>query len=63
MAKRAAAAAQSMTTREEIRERRIQRLLDQLEAAAAHWAAAEHQDGLESGRPMCFVGALPIERR
>jgi hypothetical protein len=39
-----------MTTREEIRQRRIERLLDQLEAAAANWAAAEHQDGLESGR-------------
>jgi hypothetical protein len=39
-----------MSTREEIRQRRIERLLDQLEAAAANWAAAEHQDGLESGR-------------
>jgi hypothetical protein len=39
-----------MSTREEIRQRRIERLLDQLEAASANWAAAEHQDGVESGR-------------
>jgi hypothetical protein len=39
-----------MTTREEIRQRGIERLLDQLEAAAANWAAAEHQDGVERGR-------------
>ena len=36
--------------REEIRQRRIERLLDQLEAAAVRWAAAEHQYGLDSGR-------------
>jgi hypothetical protein len=39
-----------MSTREEIRQRRIERLFDQLEAAVANWAAAEHQDGLDSGR-------------
>jgi hypothetical protein len=39
-----------VSTREEIRQRRIERLLDQLETAATNWAATEHQDGLESGR-------------
>jgi hypothetical protein len=39
-----------MSTREEIRQRRIERLLDQLENAAARWVEAGYQDGLEGGR-------------
>jgi hypothetical protein len=39
-----------MTTREEIRQRRIELLLDQLEATAARWAEAEYQEGIDTGR-------------
>ena len=39
-----------MSTREERRQQRIARLLDQLEAAAIRWAEAEHRDGVDSGR-------------
>ena len=39
-----------MTTQEEIRQRRIARLLDELETATANLAAAAYQDGLDSGR-------------
>ena len=38
------------TTREEIRQRRLERLVDALDAAATRWAEAAHQDGLDSGR-------------
>jgi hypothetical protein len=38
------------TSREEIRQRRNERLLDQLENAAARWVEAGYQDGLDTGR-------------
>jgi hypothetical protein len=39
-----------MTTREEVRQRRIELLLDQLELAASNWVEAEYADGVETGR-------------
>jgi hypothetical protein len=39
-----------VTTREEIRQQRIARLLERLEAAVAAWAEAEYQEGINTGR-------------
>jgi hypothetical protein len=39
-----------MSTREERRQQRIARLLERLEAAGAAWAAAEYQEGIDTGR-------------
>ena len=39
-----------MTTREEIRQRRIELLLNKLEVTATRWAEAEYQGGVDTGR-------------
>lgn len=39
-----------MSSRDEAWQRRIERLLDRLEAAAARWAELEYQAGLDTGR-------------
>jgi hypothetical protein len=39
-----------MSNREDRRQRRIERLLDQLEAAASRWAELAYQEGLDTGR-------------
>jgi hypothetical protein len=39
-----------MSSRKDIRQRRIERLLDQLEAAASRWAELGYQEGLDTGR-------------
>jgi hypothetical protein len=39
-----------MSTREERRQQRIARLLERLQAAAAAWAQAEYQEGIDTGR-------------
>jgi hypothetical protein len=51
-----------MTTREEIRQRRIQRLLDQLEATAARWAELEYQEGIDTGRHAMVKAGLTKRR-
>jgi hypothetical protein len=39
-----------MSTREERRQQRIARLLERLGTAGASWAAAEYQEGIDTGR-------------
>jgi hypothetical protein len=39
-----------MSTREELRQRRIELLLDRLEATAIRWAELEYQEGTDTGR-------------
>ena len=39
-----------MSTREERRQARIARLLDNVQRAATEWAEAEYQEGVETGR-------------
>lgn len=39
-----------MSSREERQQQRIARLLERLQAAGAAWAAAEYQEGTDTGR-------------
>ena len=49
--RRVAAGAQAaVSTREERRQARIARLLNNVQRAAAEWAEAEYQEGVETGR-------------
>jgi hypothetical protein len=41
------------------RQQRVARLLERLEAAGAAWAAAEYQEGIETGR----IGAVSVRGR
>jgi hypothetical protein len=49
-------------TREEIRQRRISRLLDELERTAVNSAEAEHVDGVDTGRHGVVSARLEKQR-
>ena len=48
-----------MSSREERRQQRIAGLLERLQDAGASWAAAEYQEGIETGR----IGAVSVRGR
>jgi hypothetical protein len=52
-----------MSTREERRQQLIARLLAPLEAAGAAWAAAEYQDGIDTGRHGMVKAGVTKRRR
>jgi hypothetical protein len=51
-----------VSTWEEQRRQRIARLLERLKAAATAWAAAEYQEGIDTGR-LGMVSASVTKRR